>query len=164
MSKTRIFRVVYGVARLGLGAVFVYAGALKLMDPMAFAQAIDAYGLVSWGTAKVLARVLPAVEVAAGAGLILDLRGALGLIVAQLLVFMGVVAYGMYMGLDVDCGCFGPSGLPPGITPSSPSPANGLGESARTMIRDAVMLATCLLLYRLRRTLGVRPRPRGRSG
>jgi hypothetical protein len=158
----------YGIVRLGLGAVFAYAGAVKLMDPMAFAQIIDAYGLVSWGAAKVLARALPVVEVAAGIALMADLRGALGLVVAQLLVFMGVVGYGMYMGLDVDCGCFGPAGLPPGVTPpaeaGAASPADGLGESALTLIRDGVMLAACLLLYRLRRTLGVRPRPRGRAG
>jgi len=161
MTRRTVFKGVYLALRLGLGGVFVYAGTLKLLDPMAFAAAIDGYGLVSWGTAKALSRVLPVVEVAAGAGLVFDIRGALGLVVAQLLVFMGVLAWAMHMGLDVDCGCFGPAGLPPGITP--PEPPEGLGETPKAMIRDAVMLAAGGLILWLRRILGVRPRPRGRG-
>lgn len=161
MTRQMVFKAAYLALRLGLGGAFVYAGVLKMQEPLLFAAAIDGYGLVSWDAAKTLARVLPVVEVAAGAGLIFDIRGALGLIVAQLLVFMGVLAWAMHLGLDVDCGCFGPSGLPPGITP--PPPPEGLGEVARAMIRDAVMLAGGGLIYWLRRFLGVRPWPRGRG-
>ncbi|MUM77306.1 DoxX family membrane protein [Pseudodesulfovibrio sp. F-1] len=161
MTRQTLMTGAYLALRLGLGGAFVYAGVLKLMDPMAFAAAIDGYGLVSWSTAKTLARVLPAVEVVTGAGLVFDIRGALGLVVAQLLVFMGVLAWAMHLGLDVDCGCFGPSGLPPGITP--PPPSDGLGETARAMIRDAAMLAAGGLILWLRRILGVRPRPHRRG-
>ncbi|MFH1913593.1 MAG: MauE/DoxX family redox-associated membrane protein [Pseudomonadota bacterium] len=179
MSRQTAWKGAYLALRLGLGGAFVSAGVLKLLDPMAFAAAIDGYGLVSWATAKMLARVLPVVEVAAGAGLILDIRSALGLIVAQLLVFMGVLAWAMHMGLDVDCGCFGPSGLAGGLGTASgamsglgsdigpdvvpDSGSGGLGPVAWALIRDAGMLVVCGVIHWLRRFLGVRLWPQRRD-
>jgi uncharacterized membrane protein YphA (DoxX/SURF4 family) len=147
MKRIMHSRTLYRLLRLVIGGVFIYAGALKLADPDAFARAIDGYGLVSWGAAKLLARVLPVVEIVSGAGLVLNLRGALGLVVAQLLVFMGVIAYAIHMGYDVDCGCFGPS-----------EGEGGAGALTQTMFRDLIMLAACLFMYWQRRTSGVLPR------
>jgi len=127
----------YLVLRLVVGGVFVFAGALKLADPAAFAMAIDGYGMVSWSTAKLLAHVLPVVEIVSGLGVILDIRGALALIVAQLLVFVGVVGWAVHLGLNVDCGCFGPSAQPDG----------GSGDLKETLVRDGALLAGCLVLY-----------------
>jgi hypothetical protein len=47
-------------------------------------------------------------EVIAGIGLLFDIRGSLALITGLLVLFMVVLGYGIWMGLDVDCGCFGP--------------------------------------------------------
>ena len=138
MSKLFDRSAAYFLLRLILGGVFIFAGALKLADPGAFAMAIDGYGMVSWSTAKLLARVLPVIEVASGLGLILDFKGALGLIVAQLLLFMGVVGYAVHLGLDVDCGCFGPQAGMPG---------EGSGNLRETLVRDGAMLAGCAVLY-----------------
>ena len=33
-----------------------------------------------------------------------------GIVGIGLLLFMGVLGYGIYMGLDVDCGCFSSGG------------------------------------------------------
>jgi uncharacterized membrane protein YphA (DoxX/SURF4 family) len=155
MKKNPVSKVLSLVLRLALGGVFIYAGALKLLDPDAFAQAIDAYGLVNWGTAKILARALPVIEVASGAGLILGIRGALGLVVAQLLVFLAVTAYALHMGLDVDCGCFGPAAGSPAasIFGSSGSSAvdelaAGSGSLVQTLVRDTLMLIACLIIHR----------------
>lgn len=140
-------RWLYLILRIVLGGLFVYAGGLKLADPQAFAIAVDGYGLVTWRMANLIARILPVVEIMAGIGLILDIRGALGVIVVQLLGFMGVLAYGIHMGLDIDCGCFGPS--------DSGEPVS-LWE---TMFRDVLMLAACLIMYVQRRVAGFEPRP-----
>ena len=108
MKKILASPSLYLLLRAVVGGLFILAGALKLADTAAFAMAIDNYGLVSWSTAKLLSRVLPVVEILSGLGVLLDVKGALGLIVAQLLLFVGVVGYAVHLGLDVDCGCFGP--------------------------------------------------------
>jgi hypothetical protein len=90
----------------GLALLFIFAGALKLKDPRAFAQAIGQYGLVPDGIIPVLALGLPAVEVLAGLGLLLNLRYSLGAILLILLLFIGVLGYAIMNDLDIDCGCF----------------------------------------------------------
>ncbi|CCH49672.1 MauE/DoxX family redox-associated membrane protein [Pseudodesulfovibrio piezophilus] len=149
MLKVVSSKPLYIVLRVLLGGVFVYAGILKLADPAAFAQAIDGYGLVSWRMANLISRSLPVLEILSGIGLIFDVRGSLGMIVAQLLGFMGVLAYGIHMGLDVDCGCFGPSD--PG--------AGAHGGLWGTLVRDMFMFAACLIIFWQRRVAGYFPRP-----
>jgi hypothetical protein len=90
----------------GLALLFIVAGALKLRDPRAFAQAIGQYGLVPDGIIPVLALGLPAVEVLAGLGLLVNLRYSLGAILLMLLLFIGVLGYAIIADLDIDCGCF----------------------------------------------------------
>ena len=148
MLKVITSKPLYLIIRVILGGLFVYAGATKVGDPQAFAMAIDEYGLVTWRMANLIARVLPPVEIVAGLGLIFDIKGSLGIIVAQLLGFMAVLAYGIYMGLDVDCGCFGPSDSPDG---------DGSGLWG-TLIRDMLMFGACLFMYWQRRVAGFVPR------
>jgi len=138
MNTLFVRSTAYLLLRLVIGGLFVFAGVLKLADPAAFAMAIDGYGMVSWSTAKLLSRALPILEVATGLGLILDFKGALALIVAQLLVFMGVVGYAVHLGLDVDCGCFGPQ---------SGVPTEGGGNLRETLLRDGAMLVGCAVMY-----------------
>ena len=89
-----------------LALLFIFAGAVKLRDPRAFAQAISQYGLMPDGLIPILALGLPAVEVLAGLGLLVNLRGSLGAILAMLLLFLGVLGYAIAADLDIDCGCF----------------------------------------------------------
>jgi hypothetical protein len=58
-----------------------------------------------------IAVALPVLEILAAAGLLFDVRGSLGLVTGLLVFFMAVVSYGIWMGLDIDCGCFGPGDL-----------------------------------------------------
>jgi len=148
MKKIITSKLLYLALRVVLGGVFIYAGATKIVDVDGFAMAIDGYGLVSWRMANLLARTLPVIEIVTGLGLILDVRGALGMIVAQLLGFVSVLVYAISMGLDVDCGCFGPND--PGAGESG-----GLWE---TLIRDMLMIAACLFIYWQRRLAGFIPR------
>ena len=133
-------RPAYFILRLILGGLFIYAGVLKLADPNGFAMTINLYGLVSWRMANILAYVIPTIEVISGLGLILDLRGALATVVAQLLGFMCILLYALHLGLDADCGCFG--------TPRSTEydPVGPL----EAFMRDGSMLTGCATIYLLR--------------
>jgi uncharacterized membrane protein YphA (DoxX/SURF4 family) len=94
--------------RLGLAVIFLVSGIAKLGDPQAFAIVIDAYGIIPEALAIPAALLLCLLEIAAGMGLVLNRRGSLELMTGLMLIFMAVLAYGIHLGLDVDCGCFGP--------------------------------------------------------
>ncbi|BBD06762.1 DoxX family protein [Desulfovibrio ferrophilus] len=144
----------YRLARLGLAIVFVYAGGIKLVDPQAFAVVISGYGLlpaVLVGPASIL---LPVLEVLAGIGLILDVRGSLGAILGMTLMFLVVLAYGIWLGLDVDCGCYGP-GDPEGVA------FHGLRQA---FVRDLMLLAMIAYAYWWRVAGAVLPGIRYRRG
>lgn len=147
MKKILASPPLYFLLRVVVGGLFIFAGAIKLADTSGFAMAIDNYGLVSWSTAKLLSQVLPVVEILSGLGVLLDVKGALGLIVAQLLLFVGVVGYAVHLGLDVDCGCFGPS-----------LGGEGGGDLKQTLYRDGLLLLGCILIYCQRRIAAFRPR------
>jgi len=127
----------YRVLRWALALVFLYAGALKLADPRSFAVIIEAYGLVPDIFLMPLAVTLPALEVIAAIGLIMDLRGSLAAMSVLLGIFILVLGYGLYMGLDVDCGCFGPED-PEGKAYAGIRPA---------IYRDLLLAVGILILY-----------------
>jgi len=119
--------------RAVLGGLFVYAGAVKALDPLDFAQNIRNYRLVGQELSFLAAVFLPWVEILAGTFLIAGVwrRGA-ALTVSGLLVFFIVLTLvTMVRGIDVDCGCFG-----------SLSRKSGVG----VIVEDALMLAMGLAL------------------
>ncbi|WP_320006453.1 MauE/DoxX family redox-associated membrane protein [Maridesulfovibrio sp.] len=148
MLEKLMSRRVYFIVRCILAAVFVYAGAGKLMDVQGFATVISGYGLLPEHLNSFAALVLPLSEIVIGAGLIWDIKGSLLSYSVLLLVFMAVLAHGINMGLDVDCGCFAP-GDPEGEAYHS------LREA---LLRDAFLLVGCGYLYFLRRVKGYRTR------
>ncbi len=101
----------YLLVRVALAAVFIYAGASKLMDPKAFARTISHYDLVPEPFLPVVAAGLPAIEVLAGIALILDLGAGIYGVSGLLLLFVFVLGYGVLNELNIDCGCFGPEEL-----------------------------------------------------
>lgn len=97
----------YRLVRWMIAGVFIYSGIVKVQDIAGFAEVINAYGVVPWQYKTLTAVVLSWLELAAGIGLALDVRGSLGTIAAMLILFMLVLGYGIHLGLDIDCGCFG---------------------------------------------------------
>lgn len=95
--------------RVIVGGVFIWAGALKIADPLEFAQNIENYQVFPHGLAFLIAVFLPWVEVLSGAFLILGLfKRASALIISLLLAgFIGLVALALVRGIDTSCGCFG---------------------------------------------------------
>ena len=127
----------FWLLRLGLGALMLVPGILKILDPSAFATEIHNYQLFP-GLAPVLAAALPTVEIALGAALLVGTRlwvraGALGS-AALLTVFTVAVTSVVVRGINISCGCFGAgSGS---ITPL-------------TVLRDVALLAASAALYAL---------------
>mgnify|MGYP002153768423 CR=1 FL=1 len=89
-----------------LGGLFIWAGAVKLADPKAFARSIDAFGLVPEVLLPPVAVALPVLELLVGVAVVRRWRGGLAGMAALLLLFIGVLGYAMGQQLDVDCGCF----------------------------------------------------------
>jgi len=100
------------IAGIGLGALFVYAGVLKLLDPVEFYRSVLNYRLLEGGVAWVAALFLPWLEVASGLGVALPWtrRGGLAWLVLLLLAFQAGLISAWVRGLDIDCGCFGEAG------------------------------------------------------
>ena len=102
-------RVVLLVFRLAVGGLFIYAGIVKAVTPLDFAQNIRNYGLVGQSLSFLAAIVLPWLEIFAGLLLAAGIwrRAAALLISAMLAFFIVLTLVTIARGLDVDCGCFG---------------------------------------------------------
>ena len=95
--------------RLIVGGVFFASGLLKVGDPLAFAQDIQNFRLVSHEVSFMTALILPWIEILCGALLITGiLRRPSALLASGLLLgFIVLVGITMARGIDTDCGCFG---------------------------------------------------------
>ena len=135
--KRRTRTAVFWLLRVGLGALMLVPGVLKMLDPTSFATEIHNYQLFP-ALAPVLAAALPAVEITLGAVLLAGTRpwvraGALGSAVL-LAVFTVAVTSVVARGINISCGCFGAGSGP---------------ISALTLLRDLALLAASGALYAL---------------
>lgn len=101
--------VIERAARVALATVFVYAGALKALDPAAFAEAVFHYRLLPYAAAAALALYLPWLEMVCGLGVIWSATrlGALNLLAGMSLMFAVAIFSALWRHLDIACGCFG---------------------------------------------------------
>jgi uncharacterized membrane protein YphA (DoxX/SURF4 family) len=123
--------------RILLGVVFLWSGISKLMNPAEFAVIINEYGLMPDAWILPLAIVLPLLEMVFGLGLLLDIRGSLAVITGMLMLFITILSYGIWLGLDVDCGCFGPE---------DPE-AQAFHGLRLALVRDIIMMLGIFYLY-----------------
>ncbi|HYL11196.1 MAG TPA: MauE/DoxX family redox-associated membrane protein [Candidatus Acidoferrales bacterium] len=126
------------LGRLGLGAIFVYAGYVKLALPgmsprpplgvalALFAMQIDSYQLLPFWAVNSLAHTLPFVELALGLLLVTGLQVRWVASFSSLLLagFFAVMVRTYAKGLEINCGCFGP----------------GEALGVKTLIRDGLLL------------------------
>ncbi len=100
------------VARLGLAAVFLTAGGLKVTDLAASGRAVHAYRLMSFDTAKLVGAVQPFLEIALGLLLLIGLAVRLSAAIAAVLmvIFIAGIVSAWARGLQIDCGCFSKGG------------------------------------------------------
>ena len=96
------------VVRIVLGAIFLFASAGKIADPMSFAAIVTNYQLLSPPLVLTTAVVLPWIEAVCGLALVFGRleKGAALLVSLMMVVFTGLVLYNGYRGLNIACGCF----------------------------------------------------------
>src|SRR5439155_17105442 len=92
-----------------VGGIFVYAGAIKALDPLQFANDIDNYKTLPWFVSVRLAFYLPWLEIFCGLAVVFRFlyRGGLSILIALIAVFIGATVAAKVRGLDITCGCFG---------------------------------------------------------
>jgi len=100
------------IARLILGGVLFAAGFLKINKPDISQMAVRSYEMLPISIANLLGLILPPVEMALGALLVL---GVLTRVVAALggftmFIFIIAITQAWARGLNIDCGCFGGGG------------------------------------------------------
>jgi uncharacterized membrane protein YphA (DoxX/SURF4 family) len=142
-SKSNVLKIIQIVLRVALGAIFIYAGWVKLQDPwQLFAAGVASYELLPMWAVEIVARTLPWFEIALGVVLISGFffRTSSTIVSGLLAVFFTLIVRAYIQGKQINCGCFG------GNEPISPL----------TMLRDGSMLAgsilLCVMAYRNRRT------------
>lgn len=132
------------LARLVVGGVWMYAGALKLPHPDTSVTAVRSYQLLPTGLAETVGHVLPMLEIVVGACLVLGLlvrfTGAVSALL-QVAFIVGIISV-WSRGIAIDCGCFGNGGADP----------DAFHKYPWEIARDSGLLALSLLLVWRRRT------------
>ncbi len=123
--------------RIMIGAVFVYAGWLKIADPGPLADSIASFQILPRALVVPLALGLPPFELASGALLILGWprRVATLAVLIVTAVFCAALLAALVRGITVDCGCFG-AGAPTAL------------RMWVDLGRDLLMLLGAIVLYR----------------
>ncbi len=110
--RDRVLDVVGLLARLGLGAVLIYAGAVKIPRPLTSERAVQAYEIFPMDLAGYIGIALPYLEVVLGVLLVLGLftRVTAALSTLLMVAFIIGISQAWARGLTIDCGCFGGGG------------------------------------------------------
>ena len=135
------------VIRLYLGGVFLAACYHKILHPGVFALDVATYQVLPLWAVNAFAIVLPWVELLAGLMLVVGVRvrAASLLIAGMMIAFMVALAWALYQGLDMSCGCF-----------ASQAAAEGDTISWHTLLRDGAWLVQSIYVLLLdRRALGL---------
>lgn len=126
------------LCRLALAGVYLYAAVPKIADPAGFAKSIYNYQMLPDAAINPLALFLPWLELFAAVALLAApplRRGALALIAAMTVVFIGAIGSAMLRGIDIDCGCFSTTG-------------KGMRTGWAHLLLDFALLALCVALAR----------------
>ncbi len=107
--KGRTSNILWRIVDLIVAGIFIYAGAIKALDPVQFASDIDNYKMLPWPINVALAFYLPWLEIFCGFALIFRVfyRGALSILTTLILVCTLATIAANVRGLDITCGCFG---------------------------------------------------------
>ena len=141
MAQVAQMKYAWRIVDLIVGGIFVYAGAIKALDPVQFANDIDNYKTLPWFVSVRLAVYLPWLEIFCGLALIFRFlyRGGLLILTALILVFIGATIAAKARGLDITCGCFGHA-------------SKNWNFSTHLILDLLILLAAVVLLSRVRRT------------
>lgn len=97
------------VLRWVLAAVFAGAAVPKILSPHDFAVAVFRYQMLPYPWVNLVALCLPWLELLCAVALVAAPRwrdAALTIVLGMLLVFTAAIAFNLYRGIDIACGCF----------------------------------------------------------
>ncbi len=102
-------RILIRVFSLIVGGLFIWAGILKIIDPLDFARNVSNYRVLPPKLSLVVAITLPWIELLCGIFIIIGIwRRASALLISLLLIgFIALIGITIIRGISVDCGCFG---------------------------------------------------------
>jgi hypothetical protein len=108
-SALDVGRFLWRILDFILAGIFIYAGALKAIDPVQFASDIDNYKILPWPVSVALAFYLPWLEIFCALALVFRFlyRGALSILMVLIVTFTLATIAAKVRGLDITCGCFG---------------------------------------------------------
>src|SRR5258707_10015150 len=142
-SPLNFRRAVIWIGRLLFAGIFIYAGYAKLTmglyprPPIGvalsfFASQVDSYQILPTWAVKVVANLLPFIEIGLGLLLLIGwkLRIWATLIAIVMLGFFFAVVRSYALGLQINCGCF-----------ATPEPL-----TIKTVLRDGALAALALLM------------------
>jgi len=106
--KSPLFKYIFFITRLLLGAIFVVASIDKIAHPGEFAKIISNYQILPNYLINIVAVVLPWLEALLGLFILCGwwLAGAIALANLLLMIFLGALVSTVARGIDVNCGCF----------------------------------------------------------
>ncbi len=135
------------LVRLGLAAVWLISGWIKVRDLNQTYIAVQAYDVLPNPVVSVVAAAMPFLELALGVLLLVGLGTRLTAVLSGLvlLAFIAAVAQSWARGLTIDCGCFGGGGtVGPGETKYPQELARDIGFLALAVwltVRPATWLS-----------------------
>jgi uncharacterized membrane protein YphA (DoxX/SURF4 family) len=96
------------VLRIGFGLLLTAASIDKILHPLAFAQAVENYGVIGENLSYWVAVWLPWLEALTGLLLIFGLwrNAAIWINALLMTLFLALVLQAYARGLDISCGCF----------------------------------------------------------
>ena len=91
-----------------VAAIFIFAGASKILKPDTFAKDIDNYRLLPYLLVTIMAVILPWLEALCGVFLIVGKwkKGAAFTLLVLAFMFLIAIGSAVARGLDITCGCF----------------------------------------------------------
>ncbi len=107
--KNRTSNIIWRILDFVLAGIFIYAGALKAIDPVQFASDIDNFKILPWPVSVALGFYLPWLEIFCALALVFRFlyRGALSILMVLIITFTLATIAAKIRGLDITCGCFG---------------------------------------------------------
>jgi len=109
VNKKNIIEYLIAFTRIYLAVVFILSGLDKINDLASFAQSIENYRILPLSIINIIAIIVPWIELAAGALLLLGfyIRENSTLILTLLIIFTAAIISAVLRDLDIDCGCQG---------------------------------------------------------
>lgn len=109
MQKNKLITYTKYLFRFILGALLVFAGILKMQDNTALFESVAYITWLPIGFKSLVIDIFPYVEVLVGGLLALSLFSKVidPIAAAIYLLFFGFAIYGLSLGIEGDCGCFG---------------------------------------------------------